>query len=408
MMNRVIAVSAEEYTERRLNLSWKDAVFPELSESRRLALEDCGKIYAIGKCDRCGAEGAVRIGCKDRLCYPCDLARRRLQVADKMEILDRLYAELHEPVACSGFTFTSPSDTWKLVRDFCRKWNRSLWDELKVIEGMVKDTLVEHYGGESLPSEGHQKRLRRYVIGGDLAAQPFHSFHQWKKGNVWRGFMPHVHASVYSVMFDRAYVLHGLEGDKVGAFVKRRLGLSNSEVQALRLKLASEYKRRFEARYGKSKFQAVGKGPKGQDSSWIVNYRYYPRRHDVEHWTSYMFRSEVQECYREVVWNRDAPSTEGERGWFRELVSIRDRGSHGHVAFGWMSSPVLNKYARRLGVAFEPKAKRDANRRLIPCSKCGDGIIRFSWYERRVTLSELGEAGIPILRRDFGASGWNG
>ena len=141
------------------------------------------------------------------------------------------------------------------------------------MEGMVRDILAEYYGGEHLPSRGRQKRLCRYVIGGEVAAQAFHSFHPEKNGNVWRGFDPHVHASVYSVMFDRAYAIQGLEGEELGAFVKRRLGLSNSEVQALRLKLASEYKRRFENRYGKSKFQTVGKGPKGEDSSWVVNYR---------------------------------------------------------------------------------------------------------------------------------------
>ncbi len=408
MMSKLVAVSAEEYAERRLNPLWKDAVFPFLSESRRVSLEGCGSLYAMGKCDDCGAKGAVRVGCKDNLCYPCDLGRRRLQVADKMGVLDRIYGELHEPVACSGITFTSPSDTWKLVREYCRKWNRTIWEELKVMEGMVRDILAEYYGGEHLPSKGRQKRLCRYVIGGEVAAQAFHSFHPEKNGNVWRGFDPHVHASVYSVMFDRAYAIQGLEGEELGAFVKRRLGLSNSEVQALRLKLASEYKRRFENRYGKSKFQTVGKGPKGEDSSWVVNYRYYPHRHDVERWTSYMFRSEVQECYREIVWNSRAPSAEGEKEWFKELLLTRERGSHRHVAFGWVSSPVLNRYAKRLGVQFEPKAKRDAERRVVPCFKCGVGVLRFEWYERKVTLSELGASSIPILGRGYQGGGPRG
>jgi hypothetical protein len=226
-----------------------------------------------------------------------------------MEILDRLYGELKEPVGCSGITFTSPSDTWKLVRDYCKKWNRTLWEELRVLEQMVKDILVEHFGGEFLPSSNHQKRVRRCVIGGEIAAQGFHSFHEGKKGNVWRGFDPHVHATVYSVMYDRAYVTQGANGEQeTGAFVKRKLSLSNAEIQKLRMTLATKYKDRFEARYGKSQFQIFGKkGAKGEDSSWVVNYRYYPRRHDVEHWISYLFRSEVQECYREVVWNKCVP-----------------------------------------------------------------------------------------------------
>ena len=77
-----------------------------------------------------------------------------------------------------------------------------------------------------------------------------------------------------------------------------------------------------------------------------------------------------------------APSAEGEKEWFKELLLTRERGSHRHVAFGWVSSPVLNRYAKRLGVQFEPKAKRDAERRVVPCFKCGVGVLRFEWYER--------------------------
>jgi hypothetical protein len=316
-----------------------------------------------------------------------------------MGILDRLYSELNEPVACSGLTFTSPSDTWKLVRDYCKRQGVSLWDELRVIERKVKDILLNYYGGEFLRSEGHQKRLHRYVIGGEIVAQGFHSFHAWKKGNVWRGFDPHVHATVYSMMYDRAYVVHGEEGQQTGAFVKRRLGLSNVEVQELRKNLAREYKEWFEARYGKSKFQAIGKGPKGGDSSWVVNYRYYPRRHDVEHWLSYLFRSEVQECYREVVWNKSAPAQGGQADWFRELLEMRNKGLHRHVSFGWISSPVLNKYVRRLGVQFQPKAKRDAKRRQIPCYRC-DGVMQLDWNYPIMSLSDLAAASIPVLRRE--------
>lgn len=304
-------------------------------------------------------------------------------------------------MACSGITFTSPSDTWKLVRDYCKKWDRTLWDELKVLGQFVRDILIEYYGGERLPSKEHQKRVQRYVIGGEIAAQAFHSFHSERKGNVWRGFDPHVHASVYSIMYDRAYVVRGPNGEEErGAFVKRKLSLSNSEVQKVRLAMSARYKELFEARYGKSQFETVGKkGPKGTDSSWIVNYRYYPRRHDVEHWVSYLFRSEVHECYREVVWNKSAPAQGGQADWLRELLQMRDKGSHRRASFGWISSAVLNKYARRLGIQFEPKAKRDARRREIPCFRC-DGVMQLDWNYGVMSLGEIAALSIPILRRE--------
>ena len=117
MMSKLVAVSAEEYAERRLNPMWKDAVFPfsvgvQKGFARRLRFS-----LRYGEVRRLRSQGRGRVGCKDNLCYPCDLGRRRLQVADKMGVPDLIYGELHEPVACSGITFTSPSDTWKLVRE---------------------------------------------------------------------------------------------------------------------------------------------------------------------------------------------------------------------------------------------------------------------------------------------------
>jgi hypothetical protein len=66
---------------------------------------------------------------------------------------------------------------------------------------------------------------------------------------------------------------------------------------------------------------------------------------------------------------------------------------------------VLNKYSRRLGMEFEPKAKRDARRRAVPCYRC-DGVIRFEWYETSVwSLRDLASSEIPIIRRDSGRRG---
>ena len=293
---------------------------------------------------------------------------------------------MHEHVACSGFTFTIPSDLWPRIPD----------EDIHVLERFVIEILTEYFGGERSVLVKGQKRLYRYVIGGDVAGQWFHSFKPWEKGNVWRGFDPHVHAAVYSVMYDRLMEVPSLSGVERGAFVLRRLGLSNAEVQKMRLEMASEWKERVEARYGKSRFQAVGKGPKGYASSWVVDYRYFPRRHDVEHWLDYMFRPEVKDAYREVVHNNSRPSSEGEWAWFKRMVSVKAKGEHRHSGFGWMANVSLNRYVKRLGIQFKPKAERDKERRRVPCYRC-DGEMKCSWYDRVLTLEDVVKGGYPFL-----------
>ena len=97
MRQSTMAVSVEQYAERRLNPLWADVVLPVVSVERKDALQECGTRYRVGTCNKCGARGAIRIGCKDALCYPCELGRTRNQVGDRMEVLDRLYAKLNEP-----------------------------------------------------------------------------------------------------------------------------------------------------------------------------------------------------------------------------------------------------------------------------------------------------------------------
>ncbi len=386
-MSKTIAVCAEQYSLHRLNSKWKAVTLPVLPDSRRLAMEDCGNLFRYWVCDRDSShEGVTRIGCKDPLCYVCSSVRTKMKVADKMELLDRTYEQLHEYVGCSGLTFTMPSDLWPKIPD----------EDIAVLERFVIEILTEYYGGERSVSVKGQKRLYRYVIGGDVAGQWFHSFKPWQKGNVWRGFSPHVHVAVYSVMYDRLMEVTTLNSVERGVFVLRRLGLSNAEVQKLRLELAAKWKECVEARYGKSRFQAVGKGPKGYASSWVVDYRYFQRRYDVEHWLDYMFRSEVKDAYREVVHNDSRPSSEGEWAWFKRMVSVRAKGVHRHSGFGWMANVNLNRYVKRLGIQFKPKVERDKERRRMPCYRCG-GEMKSSWFDRVLTLEDVVSRGVPFL-----------
>jgi hypothetical protein len=100
--------------------------------------------------------------------------------------------------------------------------------------------------------------------------------------------------------------------------------------------------------------------------------------------------------------------SDGEKSWFLELLEMRKKWSHRHISFGWMCPAVLNKYARRIGVEFERKVKRAAGRRVLPCFKCGEGVMMFQWAGRNLTLADLADAGIPILRREVGRVNWHG
>ncbi len=384
-------VTPEQYEPRRLDERWKAVLEPWLPDSRRLALEDCGGLHRLWRCSKYPEhERVTRIGCKDSLCYVCSSSVKAEQVADRLELLDRLFAELHQTVGASMLTFTTPSNMWSRIPE----------DASSVLEGIVRDELLDYFGGErSVPVEG-QKKVRRYVVGGDVVAQWSHSFHvaadcrgkdcprcggRGCRGNVWRGFDWHVHVSLYSLMYDRLYEVYGIDGLSKGAFVKRTLSLSRAEVRKMCYELGRRFKARVEALYGESGVP-----------EWIVNYRYYPKRNDVKFMLEYIFRSEVQDAYREVVWNGCAPRSEEERVWLRKMLSVRRKGQHRHSGFGFMANSVLNKYARRLGVQFKPKAERVKERRKLFCDRCGAEMVS-SWFDRPLTLEEVVNRGLAVL-----------
>ncbi|MDG6937320.1 MAG: hypothetical protein JRN42_02105 [Nitrososphaerota archaeon] len=89
-----------------------------------------------------------------------------------MELLDTVYSALHETVSASMFTFTMKDDLWERVD--------ADPNAARALERIVVKVLSEYFGGESVPVEG-QKSVRRYVLGGDVAAQFSHSFHPAKE-----------------------------------------------------------------------------------------------------------------------------------------------------------------------------------------------------------------------------------
>lgn len=391
---RFVVVTPEQYAPRRLHPRWKAALsWP--AEHELLAIEDCGRLHRLWKCKgNPDHERVTRIGCKDPLCYVCSSGRKAEQVADKMELLDSLYSELHESVSCSMFTFTMKDDLWDSVGEDA--------NAVSNLERKVVRVLTDYFGGEMVSVEG-QKRVHRYVLGGDVVGQFWHSFHSAKecrgkdcprckgkgcKGNVWKGADYHVHVVVYSTMFDRLYEVHGLDGLSKGAFVRRTLSLSAGEVRRMCSELGGRWKRDVEADYGKS-----------SASEFVVNYRYYPKRHDVEFCLSYAFRSEVQDAYREVVYNACPPRNDDERAWLQRMLTFREHGSHHHSGFGWMSNSVLNKYSRRIGVQFKPKVVRVKERRKLFCDRCG-AEMESSWYDKPLTLEEVASRGLALMIYD--------
>ncbi|MDG6981082.1 MAG: hypothetical protein JRN51_08245 [Nitrososphaerota archaeon] len=208
------------------------------------------------------------------------------------------------------------------------------------------------------------------------------------KGNVWRGADYHVHAVVYSMMFDRLYEVYGLDGLSKGAFVKRTLSLSRGEVRRMCYELGRAWRREVEALYGES-----------SASEFVVNYRYYPESHDVKFCLEYTFRPEVRDAYREVVYNNCAPRTDEETVWFEQMLTKRKPWSHRHSGFGWMSNAVLNKYAWRVGVQFKRKADRMKVRRTLFCDLCG-AKMESNWYDKPLTLEEVVHLGLGILISD--------
>ena len=382
MKGKTVLVAPEQNSPRRLDERWK-ASLSWLPKARVLGLEDFGKLYRLWTCKEDPQHRYVtRIGCKDPLCYVCSYSKKMEQVADRMEILDSLYAELHEQVAASMLTFTTPSVMWERMESDA--------SAVSFLASAVREVLLGYFGGERCaPVEG-QKRLRRYVVGGDVVGQWFHSFHQDKRGNVWHGFDAHVHASLYSMMFDRLAEAYTSDGLQKGSFVKRTLSLSRGEVRKMCYELGRRFKAKVEARYGDSGI-----------SEWVVNYRYYPRRHDVQFMLEYMFRSEVQDAYREVVWNNCAPGDEEERAWFRRMLEVRPRGKHRYSGFGWAANAVLNKYSRRIGVEFKPKAQRLKNRRRLFCERCGGEMVT-SWYDELLTIYGVASRGLSVVRVHYG------
>ena len=328
LMTRVMCVTAEQYAPRRLDQRWGAVV----SDTVRLALEACGTRYRVWTCETSPEhQAATRIGCRRPECYPCSSSQSAENVADRMEIRDVLYGEVNFPVSGSMFTFSPPSDMWpRMDKDP---------DAVRKGEKLVAKVVSDYFGGESVSVEG-QKRIRRYVVGGEVVGQWFHSFHKASecrgrechrcggrgcRGNVWRGADYHFHLFLDALLYDRLYEVYGLDGLSKGAFVKRTLSLSRGEVRKMCYELGRRFRATFEAEWGES-----------SASEWVVNYRYYPGRQDAEFCLSYMLRSEVFDAYREVVYNGCVPRTEEEEAWFQRMLSIRKRNQHRYSSFGWM------------------------------------------------------------------------
>jgi len=378
-MSSSVVVAAEQYSPRRPNSMWL-SVLPDLD---RVPLERCGTEYRYWRCKNDQQHGLVtRIRCKNARCYSCATAKKHEQVADRMEILDRLYAELHEGVAASMLTFTMPADMWAKISP----------NEICELERGVVRIVEAYFGGERCISVEGQKRLPRYLIGGDVVGQWFHSFNHERKGNVWRGADLHVHVVVYSMMYDRLAETYGLEGVSKGAFVKRTLSLSRAEVNLMCYQLGQRWKAFVES---------LGYGTSSQ-TRWVVNYRYYPKRNDVVHVLDYIYRSEIQDAYREVVYNDRPPRTEAELSWFDTMINVRRPGQHRHSGFGFMANVNLNRYAKRIGLQFKRKVDRLKERRRIFCDRCG-GEMETSWSNKVLTLEEVVTRGIPIL---VNPNGW--
>ncbi len=390
MNTRALLVAPEQFAPRRLNPKWGAVV----SDTVRLALEACGTRYRVWTCET-NPEHRVgtRIGCKQQECYPCSSSRSAENVADRMGIRDELYGELDVPVSGSMFTFSPPSDMWpRMDKDP---------GAIRKGEKLIVKIVSEYFGGEHVSVEG-QKRVRRYVVGGEVVGQWFHSFHRASecrgkechrcggrgcKGNVWRGADYHFHLFLDALLYDRQYEVYGIDGLSKGAFVKRTLSLSSGEVRMMCYELGGRFRAAFEAEWGHS-----------SASEWVVNYRYYQDRKDVEFCLSYMFRSEVFDAYREVVYNGCAPRSEEEEAWFKRMLSIRKSGQHRYSSFGWMSNAVLNKYARRIGVQFKRKQDRRKDRHRVHCDRCG-GEMHASWFDKTFTFEELLVQNIPVLVR---------
>ncbi len=342
-----LAVPISQVLRRRLNEKWESVIGPVVNgtvaeSARMVVLKSCGQSFWQHRCGN-GHSIHVRQGCKEVLCYPCSTGYSKRLTDDLMGVLDIIYQSLHDHIGYSGFEFTLPIDIQEKVTE----------SDLKQLRDWVIEILTEYYAGEKLRYDNRHAR-KRFAIGGMVAVQWWHSYRSVEngglKGNVWRGWYPHVHATVYDRMWDNKACLFGEDGMRRtdGAFVKRRLSLSVAEVNALRITLAKKWKAKVEAKFGKSTFQAVGVGPKGYDQSWDVHYEYGVARVDAERRAAYMIRSVVQDSYREVVHNNSLP-TEQQKGWAARMLT-RQKHKKSYVAFGWMADSVVNKYASSLVV----------------------------------------------------------
>ncbi len=386
MMQRMAVPVAQVY-KRELRPEWEGVISGAASADRVERIRKCGSSYWVWKCRRDGTEVHVRKGCKDPLCYHCSRGYSKGLTDDMMGVLDVIYQTLHDKVSYSGFEFTIPHDLWDKIGEA----------DLKTLRDWAIDILKEYYGAEFVESgdkakDRHRSRKRRYVIGGIVAAQFWHSFTVKRKGNVWRGWYPHVHATVWDRMWDNRASQYDVDGFAKGggAFVKRRVSLSGHEVKALRDKIENAWRSRVEGKFGKSNAPV-----------WNMHYSYGDTRADAERRAAYMIRGVVQDSYREAVHNGYQPS-ETQKAWVSKMLTPQ-RHKKRYVAFGWFADCVVNRYVAKAMIGGLRSCPQDRCGHAPHLGRCAVKVGYTEWpdspKERYVERACLCEGLRPIAKK---------
>jgi hypothetical protein len=318
------------------------------------------RLVAIGKLEqarldtilRCGSQffrdvfedgcvEATRASCGDSLCWRC-MSR------DKRSLMEALVSQIHhwygkdgfnDGVQLSYFVLTMPDWLTYLVTEKDLSWLRSF------AVSIVQDEL----GGVMIASaDGRQKKRRRVVIGGLAANHIMHSFDPLKKGNVWRGWFPHVNVVVLDRQYDHMGSWYGVDGTRYdGAFVHRKVSLSPDVVNGMRLRLAGRWENGLRRHFGiPADFHPTeGRGRKGFESSWNVNYSYGDTTEDSDRIIAYVMRPSTYDAVMEAI-EGGAPSDD-ELGWVDRMLA-HDRGKKSYTYFGWMADCVSSGFADKL------------------------------------------------------------
>jgi hypothetical protein len=279
---------------------------------------------------------------------------------EKRSLMEALVFQIHQwygkdgfndEVQLSYFVLTMPDWFTHLVIGKDLSWLRSF------AVSIVQDEL----GGVMIASAGgRQKKRRRVVTGGLASNHVMHSFKPGNKGNVWCGWFPHVNVVVLDRQYDHMgswYDVHGTRHD--GAFIHRKVSLSPDEVNGMRLRLAGRWEKGLRKHFGVPLdfHPTEGRGRKGFESSWNVNYSYGDTTEDSDRIIAYVMRPSIYDAVMEAI-EGGSPS-DGELGWVDRMLA-RDKGKKSYTYFGWMADCVQSEYADKL--------REQGNRAfVIPC-----------------------------------------